>query len=138
MKQGMISFEGYEVQKIEFNKNPKYQHNEDGIRLNFTLKEGHELENDGKKLVLGLGVSLFSKAEENNYPFSLNVEIVGTFESEDKQIENYIPNAVAILFPYLRTAISNITLTANVPPLILPTINVNDYLSQNNEKMEVK
>lgn len=44
------------------------------------------------------------------------------------QIENFKPNAVAILFPYVRALISSYTANANVTPLVLPPINVNQLL----------
>ncbi len=53
-----------------------------------------------------------------------------SFYRFDKPIEyNEIPpyfylNSVAIAFPYLRAFISNLTLQANIKPLILPVLNL--------------
>ena len=35
-------------------------------------------------------------------------------------------NAIAILFPYVRSFISTVTLQANIQPLLLPTLNLSD------------
>lgn len=35
-------------------------------------------------------------------------------------------NAIAILFPYIRSFISTVTLQANIQPLLLPTLNLSD------------
>lgn len=35
-------------------------------------------------------------------------------------------NAIAILFPYVRSFVSTITLQANIHPLLLPTLNLSD------------
>ena len=40
---------------------------------------------------------------------------------------------VAILYPYARALVSTYTSNANIAPLILPTINVNQFL-KNKEK----
>lgn len=47
---------------------------------------------------------------------------------EDMAKELLVVNGVTILFPYLRAMISNLTNVANVPTIILPTINVIEYL----------
>lgn len=33
-------------------------------------------------------------------------------------------NSIAIVFPYIRAFISTVTLQANIPPIILPTMNL--------------
>ena len=61
----------------------------------------------------------------------MEMEVVGFFSISnvsEEQIENFKPNAVAILFPYVRALISSYTANANVTPLILPPINVNQLL----------
>ncbi len=35
-------------------------------------------------------------------------------------------NAIAILFPYIRSFVSTVTLQANIQPLLLPTLNLSD------------
>ena len=69
--------------------------------------------------------------DKTKYPFSMEMEVVGFFSISnvsEEQIENFKPNAVAILFPYVRALISSYTANANVTPLILPPINVNQLL----------
>ena len=38
----------------------------------------------------------------------------------------FYSNSIAILFPYVRAFISNLSLQANFPPMILPTMNLSD------------
>lgn len=47
---------------------------------------------------------------------------------EKQKEELTTKNTVAILFPYIRALVSNYTANANVPPLILPPINVSKIL----------
>ena len=50
---------------------------------------------------------------------------------------NLDSNAIAILYPYIRSIVSVYTSSINVPPLILPVINVNALIEQlENEKSE--
>ncbi len=52
----------------------------------------------------------------------------------DEIPEFFYGNSIAILFPYIRSMVSTITLQANVRPLILPTLNLvslKDHLKAN-------
>ena len=75
-----------------------------------------------------MDVNVFDDCVENNYPFSFYVRVSGFFEVtnlESKDEKMLIEaNAIAILFPYVRSLISSFTVNANVSPLILPPINV--------------
>lgn len=79
---------------------------------------------------------LIANTEENPFPIDLHVCIVGIFELEGKDQE-YIDiflrvNAVQILFPYLRTMVSNITSSAMMPPIVLPIINPQELFPDDN------
>ena len=41
-----------------------------------------------------------------------------------------IDNATAIMFPYLRNLLSTITMNGNIPPYILPIVNVSKLFSK--------
>ena len=49
----------------------------------------------------------------------------------------FYPNSIAIVFPYVRAFVSTMTLQANVPPVVLPTINLTGYTEElrNNTKV---
>ena len=79
-----------------------------------------------------LDTIVFENAKENNYPFEMKVQITGFFSLENETKINLEPNAVAILYPYVRAIVSTYTANANVNALILPPINVNSLFK--NEK----
>lgn len=69
--------------------------------------------------------------EKMEYPFRLEVIVVGQFEIDGdvkNNVREFQANAVAILFPYVRALVTNCTANANVVPLILPTINTNNLV----------
>ena len=45
-------------------------------------------------------------------------------------------NGLTILFPYLRSAITNFTTAANVNPIIIPTINILELIKEKLENLE--
>lgn len=84
--------------------------------------------NDNKKLVfIALSVKIESTEAEPK-PFDLNVSLVGMYELEN---ENYtaeeerafVIEATSQLYPYLRSAVTNLTAQAYITPLNLPVIN---------------
>jgi len=79
----------------------------------------------------------------------LSVEVWGFFEVIEEAIDKVRQfaeiNSVAILFPYVRALISTITANANIPPVILPPINVAGMMAnieevkeENTEKQETE
>lgn len=59
----------------------------------------------------------------------LDICLVGCFASNDEEfLKRMIPNAVAIIFPYLRAQVSLMTAQPNLPTLVLPAININALL----------
>ena len=56
----------------------------------------------------------------------LFVKMIGYFKLEgDGDINRYRNNALAIMYPYIRSLVTGYTANSNVTPLILPVINVN-------------
>ena len=83
---------------------------------------------------------LFIAKKTDHKPF-IEVEFTFSFKFEEKiQFENipnyFYTNSIAIVFPYIRAFISNLTLQANIhPPVILPTWNLESLATPLREKM---
>lgn len=57
------------------------------------------------------------------------IECIAKFNFENVNSFDEIPtyfyrNSIAIIFPYVRAFISTVTLQANIPPVVLPTMNL--------------
>ncbi|NLD50665.1 MAG: hypothetical protein GX660_26275 [Clostridiaceae bacterium] len=78
-----------------------------------------------------ISVDIFD-SDLTDSPFYIFASITGEFEFDgNDKIEKQIlldKNAVAIMFPYLRSTITNITSIANIPPLVLPVVNITKLL----------
>ncbi|MGN1213034.1 MAG: protein-export chaperone SecB [Christensenellales bacterium] len=70
------------------------------------------------------------KIYNENFPFELKLSMCAEFalpNFEEKKYDKLIKKDVpSIMFPFMRSAVANITTTANIPPLILPIININN------------
>lgn len=128
----ILVFDRYEVNNIEFRLNKECTR--DNISLDLNIQREVTYIPEEKIGEVKLITKVFENPVENNYPFSIQVEVTGVFkvETEDSLLSDQLlnTNAVAILFPYIRALISTYTANANVEPLILPAINVNKLLDK--------
>ena len=129
-----LRIEKYIVKRVNFEYNEEFK--DDSANLDIDIDKN--IEYIKNKMIVTLEVNLFSKTEKR-YPFRMNVEVKGFFEIEnnDENI-NFEPNAIAILYPYVRAIVSTYTSNANVMPLILPSINVNKLLEEKEKEKEEK
>ena len=82
--------------------------------------------NEERKYVLTFIFNALTEEGEN--PF-VTIECKATFAFENINTFEEIPsyfyrNSIAIIFPYIRAYISTVTLQANIPPVVLPTMNL--------------
>ncbi|WP_066889397.1 protein-export chaperone SecB [Clostridium nigeriense] len=89
---------------------------------------------------IGAGVD---EGESNSYRVNINIEIcdtnsndfnlefstVGIFKAKGEFLQK---NAMAILFPYVRSFLTTLTAQIGVKPIILPPINFNALLDKDN------
>ncbi|WP_288326633.1 protein-export chaperone SecB [uncultured Clostridium sp.] len=133
-----LVFEDYIVEKVELNANLECDKDDIDIKFDIDSDVNFVNEND---FLLNLSVEIFKDAKKNNFPFSLSVMLTGIFSikgvKQEEKMDYAEKNAVAILFPYVRALVTNYTAASNISPLILPPINVAQYL-QNKRKQAKK
>ena len=123
-----LIFNKYIVKDILFEYNENFK--EKPVEIEFKINKNINYDKD--KMIVDLKVEIFEK--DDKYPFHMVVSIRGffTIENNDEGI-NFEPNAIAILYPYIRAIVSTYTANANVSSLILPTINVNKLIKDQEE-----
>ncbi len=143
MDKGILSslnFENYACEKIEFHLNEDFVSGRE-VELDLSFERTIEIDIEDSEAIIRLGCKVFENYKEKNYPFFMNVLMSGFFyfestldEKDAKQLLEV--NGTAILFPYLRALISNITSSAGVHPLVIPTINIVNMIRNENCKQE--
>lgn len=93
------------------------------------FKEEHNINDNFIK------VKLFCKVEVENV-FVLELCLNGTFEAGDIESKGVLPNAIAIMFPYLRAQVSLMTAQPNIPTISLKPVNINALLEKQREQEE--
>ena len=97
-------------------------------RILFKLSVNND---NNKEAIVGLGIE-FGDIEMKNAPIYVKARVLGEFVinemeqdlSEEQIIAFYKRNGVAILFPYLRSLVSDLTSKGSETPIIIPTMNV--------------
>jgi preprotein translocase subunit SecB len=126
MNLAAFSFEKYRFEKIE---------------IDFSKKRSNDLQIDFEpsgKFFSSAGIyelTFLFRAHNGDIENSfVKIECIATFKFNEnisfEDIPNYFyPNSIAIIFPYMRAFISTVTLQANIPPIMLPTMNLSSLES---------
>ncbi len=128
-----LIFTGYIVDEVVFKINGAFD-NPKSVKIDFDIDDNIQFNNETSQMSVELKLEVFKEMKKNNYPFSINVVLRGFFKTSGENVEVYRPNAIAILYPYLRSIVSTYTANSNVSTLILPPINVVKYLETKREK----
>ncbi|RAK08991.1 protein translocase subunit secB [Halanaerobium saccharolyticum] len=128
-----LNFVNYKIDELVFTDNENFESEKVKIDMQFN-KDIDYIEEVGSldRVIVTLEADIFNDPIENNYPFNLYIKMTGFFELTTNDIKGkdiiINRNTIAIMFPYLRSLVSTITANSQVPPLIIPTININKLL----------
>lgn len=138
MKEGIIKFNGYYMEDMNYSRNNNYEFTSEYFDLSpqFLFKIVVSEDTPNKyNLIMGARVGYLDQS-----PFLAEVIIRGFFEirdgqNEEKELENlYIINSSAILFPYLRSTLTDITSKSDHDPVMLPTFNFHTIIDGLNKE----
>jgi preprotein translocase subunit SecB len=133
-----LKFKGYCVEHLSYKRNSKfwveYASDQEPVTIDmqprFTFEVALSSETHLKANVL-IGAEVGEDdGSETMTPFRASALIRGYFYitnddyPREKAIRFYSQNAIAILYPYLRSIISDITGKGDHQPIILPTLNI--------------
>ena len=121
----VLQFLGYRVVNILYDCAPEFEFPDDEISYHFNFSNTNTLisSNDFQE---NLEVNVFYSQDGDfaNAPYKLTVEIACRFVCNEEWKAKSEANALAIMFPYLRSIVSMITSSSGREPIILPTMNV--------------
>lgn len=130
IKKSNFKFSKYIIKKV----NLHFSGNSSSKNIKLGFSPSGEVFKDEKKFILLLEISVSDKKKS----FNMDIEAEATFEydnMDDDKLEKFlIMNAPALLFPYIRAYISNITALSGISTVLLPTLNMtglSDILKNN-------
>lgn len=119
--QAAFSLENYYFDKVSINLE---NYNDNDFKIAFD--PSGKFDKESKRFILSFGFTATCDENEDSF-VSINCKGIFKF-SEINKLEDIPPyffrNSVAILFPFLRGFLSMVTIQANVPPILLPTMNL--------------
>ena len=129
---GSSPLKNYIVKTMNFSINEDFQFNQDeNINVNPEFKRQIRKVDDDTAVV---NLKFCINNEKKDMPFSMEVDIEGLFHLENWEQPEQLPmitlNAIAILFPYLRSIISMVTANANISPYVLPVMNISALFTE--------
>lgn len=125
MKKAVFSFKEYKFLKVEMDLS-----NLQSSAIGIGIEPRGVFNSDSKKYQLEFIFKAFvGENDSQDKKQIISVQCIADFEFNEisslEEIPDYFyPNSIAIVFPYIRAFISTITLQANIPPIIIPTMNL--------------
>ncbi len=123
-----IVFKHVHIEQLSFQRLPDHKPGKIAVDIQFSAHP--EIDVEQKTLKLRMAANLFENAE--NAPFKMHVGLCGEFQAEDvERLKTFaMIQAPALMFPFLREIIANITLKAGFPALLLPPTNIQGLVGQ--------
>lgn len=123
MQKAAFSIINYQFDKVLIDLS---NHNSKDLSLSFDTSGIYF--NENQNFELRFVVKVAQNADEKSFA---EISCKGTFKFEnidgfDSIPEFFYRNSIAILFPYVRAYLSLVTTQANVPGIILPTLNLSN------------
>lgn len=133
----VLEFKRYHVTEQSYKRNEHFEKSDNGIDIN--PKFAFNIKNNARdnSFIVNLGITIGSSSD-NSVPFEVIVRVSGKFvyriedDTENVGADTLIrKNAVAILYPYVRSLVSSLTNSSNeYPAVTLPTIDVAQVLEE--------
>lgn len=135
-----MQFLDYKIEKLEYKMDKRFNFDSDNkVQMEQNLGLGIQIVSDDE-FIVKLEAHIHGK-DKVVAPFKMVVSILGRFHLEKWQDttekQNMVRyNAPAILFPYLRATITNVTTAANISPYVLPLLNLYEVFKFDSEQSE--
>ena len=106
------------------------------LKLNINNKKS--INSEAGKLVYELTGKIEDEKEKS---FSVECSVIGFFsvdkEKSNMSLEDFAnANAPAILFPYFRNAVADVTMRGGLKPVIIPPLNIASMVKKDEEKQQ--
>ena len=136
----VISFENYVIDESYYKVNDNFDYSQDELNMpvTFSAEVGDDKNHEKAYVIININLG---NSEENvsDIPFTCKVSVRGIYgyDSEDFVTDESLKeilskNAVAILYPYVRTYIATLTNLGNqFPAYTLPVMNFAETIQEN-------
>ena len=114
-----IVFKGFRASEIEFTNKC-----ENGTKLDFENKYSYNVKYSNNNTCIGeFTVDISDKTNKDKFHIKAVIQGIFTFNPEVKKEILHV-QTFKELFPYARTMISSLTVNAGIPPVIIPSFDI--------------
>jgi preprotein translocase subunit SecB len=133
-----ISFDKVILEQVNFETDPDYQLGDRPLSVKTKLTPKKKLFDNKTKLKLTLNIEI-EFIDTKNTPMKINVSAAGYFSVKDISNVDILEEfseiqAPAMLFPFIREIVSNLTMRTDYEPLVLPPVNFLALIGQKKTK----
>lgn len=124
MEKSHFQIKSERIFDVKFTLNKNFKFSKEGIPLDIEFKTNIEKISENEASVI-LYLKIFHEEISQSDPFYIEIGVEGVFvwDSECNDVDKLLKiNAPSVLMSNLRSIISQLTVYAGVPPLILPLI----------------
>lgn len=138
----VIQFKGYRIVKCEFSLSDGFEETNaksfmKPIEMNF--KAAYEKTVETNQFAIFLDTIIRQTKDKKKGGIYLKIKLRADFEYKGELDDRLVEiNGTAIVFPYLRAVITNITANFGVTPIILPVLNINKMLEDSQKTVKIK
>lgn len=130
-----FKFINFKVTKLLYNENKQFNDKSSSKQVEITPDFQINYNKNNEKVFVDISI----KIENSNTPFLLHVVLTGIFEIakdiETQELDKLVNiNMAAILFPFLRQVVADITTKAGFAPLLLPPLIFSEEYKTQNKK----
>ena len=129
MSESILKFIDYKIDSVDFKLNKNFESENEEIAIAIHVERKVDIRKENFQLSLRAVIG----SEEKTQPFKLDVVLVSIFETEG-EVELLVDNATAIMYPYLRSFITNVTAMFNIPSMTLPVVNITKMFNDKESK----
>lgn len=119
----VLKLESLFFEHLEYTRDSNKEDSDNKLKAQFYVKD----KCDDNKLMVTLKAAISGEGL-----FSLDATLTGIFSINQGDINEWKENAVAILFPYIRSQITLLTSQPNIKPIVLPSVNIHNLLKEEN------
>ncbi|GAB5051829.1 protein-export chaperone SecB [Pediococcus ethanolidurans] len=131
----VLTFNGYTVQKMNYERNDNYKKTQNKMILSPKLSVKNRVYGDQIRIVLTVVVGSLTRSD---VPFKVSCSVEGSFvynvdeDSKHTGLNSLLEeNCTAILYPYVRALVATLTNSSNeFPGYNMPTVNVASVLKE--------
>lgn len=132
-----MSLKGIKIEELSFKINNIRVEKDAKMEIKQNFSRQIRKFNDNDKVFAVVLSVIIANTDDAPSPFDINIRIAGIFESKeaysDGDMRYFAIDATKLLYPYLRSQMTNLTAMAYIPPINLPVVDAGSLFPEDRQ-----